>query len=206
MQNTSIYGQYNATLPTVGDGQPCRIQLDSSGRIIIGSITPGTGATSIAKAEDAVHASGDVGIMALGVRRDTAVALGADGDYIPSIYDGSGNMWVTLGTKLSGEDQSNDVLKVEEQFTYTNITTQTTTTIKSGSGYLKGFVINTPVASAVWTIYDNTAGSGSKIGTVTLPATLLSSGPITVLYQAKFTIGLTVVTSGASADSTFESR
>lgn len=206
MQNASIYGQYNATLPTVGDGQPCRVQVDSSGRIILGSIVPGTGATNLGKAEDAVHTSGDVGIMALGVRKDTAVALAADGDYMPSIYDGSGNMWVSLGTKIAGEDQTNDVLKAEQQFTYTNITTQTTTTIKSGAGYLNGFVINTPVASAVWTIYDNTAGSGTKIGTVTLPGTLLSSGPITVFYHAKFVTGLTVVTSGATADSTFASR
>lgn len=206
MQNASIYGQYNATLPTVGDGQPCRVQVDSSGRIILGAIVPGTGATNLGKAEDAVHTSGDVGIMSLGVRKDTAVALAADGDYMPSIYDGSGNMWVSLGTKIAGEDQTNDVLKTEQQFTYTNITTQTTTTIKSGAGYLNGFVINTPVASAVWTIYDNTAGSGSKIGTVTLPATLLSSGPITVFYHTKFFTGLTVVTSGATADSTFASR
>lgn len=206
MQNASIYGQYNATLPTVGDGQPCRVQLDSSGRIILGSIVPGTGASNLGKAEDAVHTSGDVGVMALGVRKDTAVALAADGDYMPSIYDGSGNMWVSLGTKIAGEDQTNDVLKAEQQFTYTNITTQTTTTIKSGAGYLDSFVINTPVASAVWTIYDNTAGSGTKIGTVTLPGTLLSSGPITVFYHAKFVTGLTVVTSGATADSTFATR
>lgn len=206
MQNASIYGQYNATLPNVGDGQPCRVQLDSSGRIILGAIVPGTGATNLGKAEDAVHTSGDVGIMALGVRKDTAVALAADGDYMPSIYDGSGNMWVSLGTKIAGEDQTNDVLKAEQQFTYTNITTQTTTTIKSGAGYLDSFVINTPVASAVWTIYDNTAGSGTKIGTVTLPGTLLSSGPITVFYHAKFVTGLTVVTSGATADSTFATR
>lgn len=207
MQNASFYGQYNATLPTVGDGQPCRVQLDSNGRILLGTITPGTAATSLGKAEDAVHASGDVGVMGLGVRKDTATALaGTDGDYQPSIYDGSGNMWVSLGTKLAGEDQTNDVSKVEQQFTYTNITTQTTTTIKSGAGYLDSLTINTPVASGVWTIYDNTAGSGTKIGTITLPGTLLSSGPITVFFHAKFVTGLTVVTSGATTDSTFATR
>ncbi len=207
MQNASIYGQYNATLPTVGDGQPCRIQVDASGRILLGTITPGVAATSLGKQEDAAHASGDVGVMGLGVRKDTAIALaGSDGDYQPYILDGSGNMWVSLGTKLAGEDQANDVSKVEQQFTYTNITTQTTTTIKSGAGYLDGFVINTPVASGVWTIYDNTAGSGTIIATVTLPATLLSSGPITVFYHAKFVTGLTVVTSGATTNSTFASR
>lgn len=46
------------------------------------------------KAEDSVHASGDFGIMALGVRKDTAVALGADGDYHPPIFDASGRLHV----------------------------------------------------------------------------------------------------------------
>lgn len=46
------------------------------------------------KAEDSAHASGDFGIMALGVRKDTAVALGADGDYQPPIFDANGKLWV----------------------------------------------------------------------------------------------------------------
>lgn len=49
-------------------------------------------------AEDAAHSSGDTGIMALGVRQDTAAALGGtDGDYMPNIYDSSGRLWVNAG-------------------------------------------------------------------------------------------------------------
>lgn len=203
MQNASIYGQYNVTLPTVPDGGACRVQVDSSGRILIGSIAPGTAATSLGKAEDAIHASGDVGIMGLGVRKDAATALaGADGDYQPAIFDANGNMWVTLGTKISGEDQTNDVMKVEQQYTPQNITTQTTTTVKSGQGLLHAIILNTPVASAVVTVYDNTAGSGTLICTITLPGTLLSSGPITVMINGKFSTGCTIVTSGATMNIT----
>lgn len=51
------------------------------------------------KAEDAAHGSGDSGIMALGVRKDTAAATaGADGDYQPPIFDASGKLWVNAGT------------------------------------------------------------------------------------------------------------
>lgn len=53
----------------------------------------------IVKAEDAVHTTGDKGVMALGVRKDTAAALaGTDGDYIPVIVDSSGRLHVNVGS------------------------------------------------------------------------------------------------------------
>lgn len=59
------------------------------------TITPGTGATNLGKAEDAAHASGDVGVMALAVRTDTAAnRSGADGDYEPLQVSG-GRVWVS---------------------------------------------------------------------------------------------------------------
>lgn len=55
----------------------------------------------VVKAEDAVHSSGDKGIMALGVRKDSAAALaGADGDYIPLIVDSNGLLHVNIGALL----------------------------------------------------------------------------------------------------------
>lgn len=59
------------------------------------SITPGTGATSIAKAEDAAHSSGDVGVMALVVRNDVRGTLaGTDLDYAPFQVNASGDLRV----------------------------------------------------------------------------------------------------------------
>ena len=78
----------------------------------------------------------------------------------------------------------------------TNITSATTTTIKSGSGTLVRIVNNKKVANGVITIYDNTAASGTKIGTITNPATLLDSAQ-TYEYGVGFTTGLTIVTSAA---------
>lgn len=57
-------------------------------------IIPGTTATALGKAEDAVHASGDTGVMALTVRSDTAAATsGTTGDYQPLITDSTGRLW-----------------------------------------------------------------------------------------------------------------
>ena len=68
------------------------------GDVDILSVVPGTGATNLGKAEDTAHASGDVGVMALTVRQDTAAALGGlDADYQPLISDASGRLHVNVG-------------------------------------------------------------------------------------------------------------
>ena len=56
------------------------------------SVTPGTGAANLGKAEDAVHTTGDVGVMGLAVRNDALTALAGDGDYIPLMVDSAGSL------------------------------------------------------------------------------------------------------------------
>ena len=85
-----------------------------------------------------------------------------------------------------------------DKYTPLNITTATTTTVKSGAGVLKSITINKGIATGVITIYDNTAASGTKIGTITFGAALVSDPPVTGIYDAAFATGLTVVTSAAT--------
>lgn len=52
------------------------------GDVDITSIVPGTSATSLGKAEDAAHTTGDTGVMLLAVRNDSAATFaGTTGDY-----------------------------------------------------------------------------------------------------------------------------
>lgn len=83
-------------------------------------------------------------------------------------------------------------------YRYLNITGQATTTVKSGGGILHTICINTPAATETITIYDNTAASGTKIGTITVFA---STNPC-LTYDVNFTTGLTLVTATASSDLT----
>lgn len=83
-------------------------------------------------------------------------------------------------------------------YKYKNITDQSTTTVKSGSGILHTICVNTPAATEIITIYDNTAGSGTKIGTATIYA---STNPC-LTYDVNFATGLTIVTATASSDIT----
>lgn len=65
----------------------------------VAAVTPGTGATNLGKAEDAAHTTGDVGVMALGVRQDANTSLvGTDLDYAPFQLDANGNLKVAIIT------------------------------------------------------------------------------------------------------------
>lgn len=116
------------------------------------------------------------------------------------VDDTTNGLTVTQGTKIAGEDLTNDVLKVEQRFTYTNITTNATTTVKTGSGYVDHITINNPalitVANLTVTVYDNTAGSGTKVGTWTVPFGLTTQVPFDIPIRMTFSTGLTVVTAG----------
>ncbi len=99
------------------------------------------------------------------------------------------------GTVQIGNTPNTTPILVQSSFPFNNITTATTTVVKSGAGVLHGVTVNTKgtVASTV-TIYDNTAGSGSKIGIID---TLNLSGSF--FFDAAFATGLTVVTTGTVA-------
>lgn len=83
-------------------------------------------------------------------------------------------------------------------WSYTRIATATTTTVKPTPGVLHAITVGTLVASATITVYDNTAGSGTKLATLTLPSTITGVDPFTVILDVGFGTGLTIVTSGAT--------
>lgn len=73
------------------------VQL-ASGTNVVGTVNLGSATTAagdLAKAEDAAHSSGDVGVMMLAVRKDTPANLsGTDGDYEPLQVSG-GYLWTS---------------------------------------------------------------------------------------------------------------
>lgn len=129
---------------------------DASGRLwvnagAVGTITPGTAATSLGKAEDGAHTSGDVGVMGLAVRTDTpANRSGTDGDYEP-LQMAAGRLWTSTtidaalpaGTNGIGKLTSNagvtigavEIAAAQTLATVTTVTTLTgTTTLTPGTG------------------------------------------------------------------------
>ena len=75
---------------------------------------------------------------------------------------------------------------------YKNITSATTTLVKSGAGSLHAIVVNNKGSTVTVTTYDSLLGSGTKI------ATSLLTAEGTIAYDVAFSTGLTVVTSGTT--------
>lgn len=84
------------------DGKLNYVACSTSGQILTSgattSIVPGVAATSLGKAEDAVHASGDTGVQSLFVREDAlTVSSSTTGDYQTPKTDAMGRLIVTPG-------------------------------------------------------------------------------------------------------------
>lgn len=84
-------------------------------------------------------------------------------------------------------------------WTYANITTQTTTLVKTGPGILHSVTINKPVATGTIELDDALTNTTPKIGTITVPT---GPFPVTLIYDVEFTIGLSVTTGTATQDIT----
>ncbi len=76
---------------------------------------------------------------------------------------------------------------------YTNITTNTTTTITTDPGTLCKVIVNKVGTTSTVTVYDSDAASGSII------ASMSSVAVGTFFYDCRRSVGLTIVTAGAAA-------
>lgn len=91
------------------------------GTVAVSSVIPGTSATSLGKAEDNAHTSGDVGVMTLAVRNDAGTVLaGSDGDYVPFTTDATGAMRVDLNGIISTNNSTTGTLAGGGVFTGTS--------------------------------------------------------------------------------------
>jgi hypothetical protein len=106
-----------------------------------------------------------------------------------------------MPTVYGGVGPDNAPMPVSEQFlpasSFTNITTATTTVVKSGAGRLARLLINTIGTTPTITVFDNTAASGTKIATLVLPAAGAGDMPCSIEFGCAFSTGLTVLTSAA---------
>jgi hypothetical protein len=83
-----------------------------------------------------------------------------------------------------------------------NITTQTTTLVKTGDAVLERIIINKATANGTIAVYDDvTAVAENLKATITSPATLLHS-QVVIEYGMKMNNGITIVTGAANQDIT----
>ena len=179
------------------------------GDVDVASVVPGTGATNLGKAEDSPHTTADVGVMVLGVRRDTPTALGADNDYIPPTMDANGATWVSLATKL---DATNDTVGIGPQttgglttFHLASAGSTNATSVKASAGQLYGWYIYNSNAAARKVAFHNTAGTPTAGASVFFSLVIPPSSGANVLGAIGIPfstgIGITTVTGLADSDS-----
>jgi hypothetical protein len=85
-------------------------------------------------------------------------------------------------------------------YSYTNIAAQTAgTALRTGAGVLHAVAFNKPIATSVLTVYDGVSTAGTKIATITIPA---SPNTPTLIYDVAFSTGLYVVMATADMDVT----
>lgn len=105
--------------------------------------------------------------------------------------DVNGNVQSNLRTLISGEDQTNDVLKTEHQFSYAYCTADTA--VKAAAGFLHSLTFaQTDAAPTAGTIivYDNTAESGTIVYSETFDTTVFRG--YTVTLDVKMNTGIYV--------------
>lgn len=177
--------KYNSTLPTYTDGQRTDCQ----------SGTRGSANTTLYVA-DAVNPISTVATNADGVAtssltsRFQMAALG---------YNFNGTTWdrarSIVGAVAAGSAGTGTVAVEETGRTFCHISTATTTTCKSGAGYLHTLTVNgLGTVASTTTVYDNTAGSGTVIAVINTLA-----GQESYMYDVAFATGLTLVTTGTVA-------
>lgn len=162
------------------------------------SVTPGTGAANLGKAEDAVAGSGDVGVMALGVRADAPASTAANADYVPFLAGPAGGMWNTELADIGGGCDVNKNLDVDE----------TEDAVKATAGTLYGwYIVNRTTSVRYVKFYNATVASvtvGTTVPDLTIEVPANSADHIAVIFAftpgIKFGTAITVACTTGFAD------
>jgi len=142
------------------------------GDVDVASVVPGTGATNLGKAEDAGHNTGDVGVMALGVRAAAPTERSAgptDGDYEPFATNEVGAMWTSEAGSANGGASTMNATSGDGSTALTN----SAQVIKGSPGKLYGYYIFNPNTVTEYVIFYNVAAASVTVGT-TNPLFLLA--------------------------------
>jgi hypothetical protein len=169
------------------------VQMINAGTISLGTVT-GAIANNAADSGNPVKVGG--------VYNGTAPTLDS-GDRGDLQLDVNGNLLISNNTPLAGEDLTNNVMKVEHQYSYyhhVGTAGSTSGTIKSAAGFLHNVNFNIHTTGGTYTLYDSAGTSGTVIANIT-GTSMPNRNPDDVIFLN----GLTIV-SGSVCDLTISYR
>jgi hypothetical protein len=188
----------NASIPVTDNGGSLTVDgsvaATQSGTWNVGTVTPGTDATNLGKAEDAAHSASDVGVMALAVRNDNAATtlVSADADYSSFSVDSRGAVFVKSPYRPTPYKLNSAA------------STNATSVSATANTLLYGYYISNTNSSVRYVKFYNKA-SAPTVGTDTpvLVLAIPGSGAANVSFPAgiNFTTGLAFATTTGAADS-----
>ena len=133
----------------------------------------------------------------------TYMTIGTNGAYVDvrnvvalPLPTGAATEATIAGLLTNAQLRASAINVTQTAASFSHISTNATTTAKSGAGVLKRIVLNTKGTTGnTATIYDNTTGSGTVIGVID---TFVGDTGV-YEYGLAFATGLTVVTAGGTA-------
>jgi hypothetical protein len=157
---------------TNGDYAPFSVDANGNLRTTVTGIVAGTAATQLCKAEDAVAANGDAGVMTLAVRRDTLVSsTSANGDYSTFSVDALGALWTRIAgvttVVLSGSTRGRPI-QITGTTSGAAVTLHTATTTAGQLDRVYIDLTNTSDSAVRVTIEFGTTGAGNELN-ITVP-------------------------------------
>jgi hypothetical protein len=181
--SSGTQGRGATSTGSTGNYIVCDIAGMTHVRVIITAYTSGTVVVQLNATQACMVQEGFTGTPGGGVP-DRVAQIG--------LQDQTGTMRALQCTNTAPAGTEYGMVVREPPYNYSNINTNTTTTVKSGAGILHSITVNGTGAGETVTVYDNTSGSGTKIATITPAA------GSTLIFDCKFSTGLTVVTAGTT--------
>lgn len=186
----ALLHKFNTTtnaLETISDAEPLPV-----------TAVVGTGSTDLGKEEDTAHASGDVGVMMLGVRNDSgATALtGSNGDYTPISTTVRGEVFAVSALKATNGVGTSLARLISAA------TTNATVVKASAATLFSIYAFNTNAAARYLKLYNKatapTVGTDTPVMTILLPPSV----PVNInsVFGITFTSGLSFALTTGIAD------
>lgn len=215
VEHVPISGQFDDTAPgTVTENNIAPVRITSGralhvavqtalpagtnniGDVDVLSVVPGTGATSLGKAEDAAHTASDTGVYALAVRDDDPAAhSGTDGDYESFHVNANGGLWVTPTPSTTGGLDTFRSLDLDE----------TEEDVKTSAGMLYGYYLANTHTTA-WRylkLYNATAANvivGTTTPLITIPIPAGAAANIEFSHGIEFSTAICAAATTGVAD------
>jgi hypothetical protein len=184
-----VQGAVTTAAPTYVTAQTSPLSMTTSGGLRTDTSTI-AGTTTVT--------AGVAGLQAVGGNAASSSADSGNPVKVGHVYN-STLPTPSSGNRVDAQTNAFGELACRSRNKFLNIVGNVTTTVKSGAGVLHNICFNNGANSTVLTIYDNTAASGTKIGT---PAILgINTNVLTCLhYDLEFSTGLTIVAAGSTAN------